>query len=136
MRMLNLTALGLGGAVLIVVGVAVSWQRTLIPAALDGTVRNIATFEVDQPGVDDWVSLIVDDNEITTGNDALMCLRDGSTATKSAFSRQVYVDGVPCELPFPRQAVSDTIVPLLLAGILASIVLSKRTRPKVPVGDS
>lgn len=79
MRMLNLTVLGLVGAVLIVVGVAVSWQRTLIPAALDGTVRNIATFEVDQPGVDDWVSLIVDDNEITTGNDALMCLRDGST---------------------------------------------------------
>lgn len=136
MRMLSLTVLGLVGAVLIVVGVAVSWQRTLIPAALDGKVRSIATSEVDQPGVDDWVSLIVDDNEITTGNDALMCMRDGSTATKSAFSRQVYVDGVPCELPFPRQAVSDTIVPLLLAGILASIVLSKRTRPKVPGGGS
>lgn len=45
MRMLNLTVLGLVGAVLIVVGVAVSWQRTLIPAALDGTVRNIVTFE-------------------------------------------------------------------------------------------
>ena len=136
MRMLNLTVLELVGAVLIVVGVAVSWQRTLIPAAFGGTVRNIATFEVDQPGVDDWVSLSIDDREITTGNDALMCLRDGSTATKTSFSRQVYVDGVPCELPFPRQAVSDTIVPLLLAGILASIVLSKRTRPKVPVGDS
>lgn len=128
MRMLSLTVLGLVGAVLIVLGVAVSWQRTLIPAALDGTVRNIMTFEVDQPGVDDWVSLSVDDSEITTGNDALMCLRDGSTATKSSFSRQVYVDGVPCELPFPRQAVSDTIVPMPLAGILASIVLPQRAR--------
>ena len=45
MRMLNLTVRGLVGAVLIVVGVAVSWQRTLIPGALDGTVRNIVTFE-------------------------------------------------------------------------------------------
>ena len=128
MRKMSLTVLGLVGAVLIVVGVAVSWQRTLIPGALDGTVRNIVTFEVDQPGVDDWVSLSVDDREITTGNDALMCLRDGTTVTKSSFSRQVHVDGAPCELPFPRQAVSDTIVPLLLAGILASIVLPRRAR--------
>ena len=136
LRILSLTVLSLVGTVLIIAGVAVSWQRTLIPGAFGGTVRNIVAFEVDQPGVDDWVSLSIDDREITTGNDALMCLRDGSTATKTSFSRQVYVDGVPCELPFPRQAVSDTIVPLLLAGILASIVLSKRTRPKVPVGDS
>lgn len=139
MRMLSLTVLGLVGAVLLVVGVAVSWQRTLIPGALDGTVWNIVLFEVDQPGVDDWVGLSIDDREITTGNDALMCLRDGSTVTKTSFSRQVHVDGAPCELPFPRQAVADTIVPLLLAGILASLVLSKRRRSNAGLffgGDS
>lgn len=126
MRMVSLTVLGLVGAVLIVVGVAVSWQRTLIPGAFDGTAGNIETFEVDQPGIDDWVSLSIDDREITTGNDALMCLREGSTVTKSSFSHHMYVDEESCDLPFPRQAVTDTVVPLLLTGILASFVLSKR----------
>ena len=49
MRMLNLTVRGLVGAVLIVVGVAVSWQRTLIPAALDGTVRNLSLIHISEP---------------------------------------------------------------------------------------
>lgn len=70
----------------------------------------IVSYEVDQPGVDGWVSLSVNDREITTGNDALVCL---------------------CE--------DSAVVRLLLAGILASLVLPRRTRRNsvmLPGGNS
>lgn len=105
-----------------------SWQRTLIPSQLDGVARDIVIFEVDQPGVDDWVSLRINDQEIVTGNGALTCLRDGSTARKESWSRVVNVNGKVCTLPIPRQALTDVAVPFLLVGGLVAIwVLRSRT---------
>lgn len=126
MRTTSVAVLGMVGIALIVIGAVVSWQRTLIPGSLDGEIRNVVSYEVDQPGVDDWVSLSINDREITTGNDALVCLREDSTVAKTAFSRRTQVDGAQCELPFPRQAVTDTVVPLLLAGILAFCLRPRR----------
>lgn len=122
----SLGLLGLVGIILIVAGVAVSWQRTLIPGSLDGITREITAYEVDQPGVDDRVSMHINDRTIITGNDALVCLSDDSSVAKSSLSRSVEVDGKTCELPLPRQAITDTIVPLLLAGTLVSIFLVRR----------
>lgn len=48
------------------------------------------------------------------------------------------VDGASCELPLRRQTVADTVMPLLFARILASIVLLRRTRGNsalLPGGD-
>lgn len=127
-RIVSVIGLGVVGIALIILGSVTSWQRTLIPGSFDGEVQNIVTYEVDQPGVDDWVSLSIGGHETTTGNDALVCMEEGSIITKAPFSRHVFVDGQQCELPFPRQALTDSVVPLLLVGVLVLFGVPLGTR--------
>lgn len=117
--------LGFAAMILIIAGAIVSWQRTLIPSNFEGTVQDVSVYQVDQPGVDDWVSMRIGHQQITTGNDALTCLREGAQVEKSALSRRVLVDGNACELPVPREALTDTFVPLVLIATLVAL-----TRPR------
>ena len=124
------TALGvlvLAGLILIATGAIVSWQRTLIPSNFEGTVQDVSVYEVDQPGVDDWVSMRIGHQQITTGNDGLTCLQEGTQVEKSAWSRRVLLDGDACELPMPRQAMTDTLLPLGLIAVLV-VLTSIRQR--------
>lgn len=124
-----LGALVLAGLILIVAGAIVSWQRTLIPSSFEGTVQDVSVYEVDQPGVDDWVSMRIGRQQITTGNEALTCLQEGSQVEKPVWSRRVLVDGHACELPMPRQALTDTLMPLVLIATLAALTsLRQRER--------
>lgn len=119
-------------AALIVPGVALSWQRSLIPNSLDGAVGSVTLVEVDQPGVDDWVTIDLGGRMLTTGPASLICLSDGAEVVKGSWTRDVEVDGESCRLPFPRQALADTVVPIATLAVLAGLVLVVRVRRARP----
>ncbi|WP_209370919.1 hypothetical protein [Brevibacterium renqingii] len=109
-------------AIFIVLGAAVAWQRSLIPLELHGKVTELAAVEVEQPGVDDWVEFHLGPTRFAAGIASLSCISDGVEVEKKAWSRQVAVDGQPCVLPWPRQAIADSVVPCAILALIALII--------------
>nr|BFF05110.1 hypothetical protein GCM10023233_00790 [Brevibacterium otitidis] len=119
---------------LTIIGSVVSWHRTLIPVQVDGVVRDLVIYEIDQPGVDDWVELRIGGRRIVVGNEALRCVKADSTLHKAAWSRMVEVNGTECMLPLPRQALTDTLLPLAIFGgfLVVSALKSRSGKPTDP----
>lgn len=123
----------------IVLGIVVAWQRSLIPLDLHGKITQFVAVEVEQPGVDDFVEFHIGDDRYPTINSSLRCIVDGAAVDKSAWSRDLTVDGQPCTLPLPRQALADMVIPigLLVLTVLIIPAASRRGRPiaEPPDGD-
>lgn len=114
----------------IVFGIVVAWQRSLIPFELHGKITQFVAVEVEQPGVDDFVEFHIGTERYPTIISSLRCIVDGAEVDKSVWSRDLTVDGRPCTLPVPRQALADTVIPagLLVLTVLIVPAVSRRAR--------
>lgn len=121
----------------IVLGIVVAWQRSLIPFELHGKITQFVAVEVEQPGVDDFVEFHIGADRYPTINSSLRCIVDGAEVNKPAWTRDLIVDGRPCTLPVPRQALADTVIPagLLVLTVIIVPAVSRRARSIVDPPD-
>lgn len=120
-----LVALLLIAVVVWVIGIVVTFNRTVIPYRIDAErVIDVRVFEEHQLGRDDTIQVRLPRRALRVDPNAESCLRVGDRVTKEPWSLTVTsANGTPCTIKWPRQLVAVAGVPPLVAGCAGGLLL-------------